>query len=58
MFYYSYGNVDREAIAKFGGSHPAVMNAWLEAHANPSFRFNPEYRVTSREMKHRRLRKL
>lgn len=58
VFYYTYGNVDPEAVSTFDGSHPAIMDAWLRRHANPSFRFNPEYRPSSRELKHRRLRRL
>ena len=58
VFYSSYGEVDPEAVAPFTGSHPAAVESWLETHANPSFGFNPDYSLSSRERKHRKLRVL
>lgn len=51
----SYGDLDPSQIGEFSGTHPAVMAAWLAEHANPSFRFNPDHRLTRRECKHRLL---
>lgn len=58
VFYGVYGDVDHQAIAPFTGEHPSVVRAWLQTHANPSFTINPGYRVSSRERKHRILRRL
>jgi len=57
-FYYTYGRVDPSAVAAFEGRHPAIMNSWLQSHANPSFSFDPDYQPSSKERKHRRLRVL
>lgn len=58
VFYSVYGNVDPRAIAPFTGRHPSVVRAWLAEHANPAFEFNPRYRPSRRELKHRLLRPL
>ena len=54
----SYGDIDPQAIVPFTGKHPAVIHNWLETHANPSFQFNPDHRLTRRERKHRLLTRL
>lgn len=53
VFAASYGDIDPEQIGLFEGTHPAVMESWLETHASPGFEFNPEHRLTRRERKHR-----
>ena len=58
VFYASYGDIDPQQISAFGGTHPAVMESWLETHASPGFEFNPNHRLTRREKKHRFLAKL
>jgi glycosyltransferase involved in cell wall biosynthesis len=58
VFYSTYGRVDPQAVAAYTGSHPAVVQPWLQSHANPAFGFDPEYRPSRRERKHRRLRVL
>ena len=35
-----------------------LIEPWLQSHANPAFGFDPEYRPSRRERKHRRLRVL
>ncbi len=51
----SYGRLDPAQVSRFEGDHPAVMAHWLAEHANPSFSFDPDHRLTRRERKHRRL---
>ena len=41
-----------------GGTHPQVIRPWLAEHANPRLEFDPDYRITRRERKHRMLRPL
>ncbi|KAA9130935.1 glycosyltransferase [Marinihelvus fidelis] len=53
-----YGRIDPQQISVFEGEHPAIMSDWLDAHANPSFEFDPDHRLTSRERKHRWLARL
>jgi glycosyltransferase involved in cell wall biosynthesis len=55
VFASSYGNVDSGAVAPFTGSHPAVVRPWLATHANPSFSFDPDHEMSSRERKHKML---
>ncbi|MDX1459692.1 MAG: glycosyltransferase family 2 protein [Xanthomonadales bacterium] len=53
VFHERYGDIDPRAIRAFEGAHPAVMKDWIERHANQSFRFNPDHKLTRRERKHR-----
>jgi len=48
-----YGNIDPQAIDKFKGTHPAVVQKWLIHHAEQQLYLNPDYRPTHRERKHR-----
>jgi hypothetical protein len=41
----------------FTGAHPQAVQAWLPP-ANGLFQADPNYRITSREKKHRRMLKL
>ena len=52
-FQAAYGDLDPAQIGPFEGSHPAVMAHWIAEHANPSFEFSSEHRLSSRERKHR-----
>ncbi len=52
-FQSSYGNLDPQQIGRFTGEHPAIMTDWIEQHANPSFEFDPNHRLSRREKKHR-----
>lgn len=54
----SYGDIDPTAIARFNGEHPELIKNWIATHANSSFEFNPKYRLTRRERKHRFMRRL
>lgn len=49
----SYGNIDPHAISPFHGTHPAIMHTWLQNCAEQQLHFNPHYRLTRRERKHR-----
>ncbi|MCC2625720.1 MAG: glycosyltransferase [Burkholderiales bacterium] len=49
----TYGNVDPYSIAKFNGSHPEIVHSWLQNSAEQKLVFNPEYKLTSRDKKHR-----
>jgi glycosyltransferase involved in cell wall biosynthesis len=58
VFFGAYGNIDPLFIRKFEGQHPAVMQSWLQTHANPGLVLNPDYQPTRREKKHRLLAQL
>jgi glycosyltransferase involved in cell wall biosynthesis len=58
VFYDSYGDIDPGQIGLFSGTHPAVMESWLQTHASQGFEFNPDHRLTRREKKHRHLARL
>lgn len=49
----SYGNVDPKSIIQFNSSHPEIVKNWLETSAEHRLTFNPDYRLTSRDKKHR-----
>lgn len=52
-FQAAYGDLDPQQIGPFEGTHPAVMTDWIADHANPSFEFRPDHRLSRRERKHR-----
>jgi hypothetical protein len=58
----AYSNIDHQSIISWHGgrwqSHPAVMNDWLENHAEQGFKANPKYHLSRREKKHRLSMKL
>jgi len=54
----SYGNVDPQAIIRFRGQHPKVIQTWLAEHAEPTLVFNPHYELNDRERRHRWLMRL
>jgi hypothetical protein len=49
----SYGNVDPKSLGKFTGTHPKIMQDWLLDSAESQLIFNPEYKLTSRDKRHR-----
>jgi glycosyltransferase involved in cell wall biosynthesis len=53
-----YGRIDPQRIGPFRGTHPQIIRPWLESHANEALNFDPEYRITPRERKHRLLGRL
>jgi glycosyltransferase involved in cell wall biosynthesis len=56
--FYGYGNVDAEGISAFYGEHPAIIKDWLTTQAEEELRFNPEYKLNSRDKKHRFMMKI
>jgi hypothetical protein len=52
-----YSKVDPAALKLFTGTHPKAVQNWLPA-ADGIFRADPDYKLTSREKKHRLLLKL
>ena len=54
----TYGNIDPQAIAKFAGTHPKVIQKWLQEEAEQHLEFNPDYKLTSRERRHRWMMRL
>ena len=48
-----YGRIDECALAPFRGSHPAVMQRWLEVAAQRRFAPAEDHVLTARERKHR-----
>lgn len=49
----SYGNVDPKSLTKFKGTHPAIVGSWLQNSAENKLIFNSDYKLTSRDKKHR-----
>jgi len=49
----SYGNVDRQSLTQFVGTHPQLVADWLSNCAETELNINPNYCLTSREKKHR-----
>jgi len=54
----AYGRIDPQRIGPWNGTHPRVIRDWLDEHGSHSFEFDPNYRISSRERKHRLLRPL
>lgn len=50
---FDYGNIDARILAPFSGSHPEIIEAWLDNEAEQTFRPNPAYRLSKRDKKHR-----
>ena len=52
-----YSQVDPATLKLFSATHPKVMQAWLQP-GKGIFRTNPNYRISSREKKHRLMLKV
>ena len=50
---FSKYSIDPEAIAKFTGSHPALVNDWIEKYAEKTFSPPKDHILTQREKRHR-----
>lgn len=48
----SYGDIDREILREFKGTHPAVMKDWLPERPT-ELRVNEDYRLTTRDRRQR-----
>ena len=53
-----YGQIDPQTLAKFSGEHPQVIQSWLATEAAPTFTPDPDYRLNSRDRRHRWLMRL
>lgn len=49
----NYGNIDLGELRKFSGTHPAIIQEWLDNEAEKDFKHNPEYKITLKDRKHR-----
>ena len=52
-----YSQIDQKIINEFNGTHPAIMKNWLPKEKG-IFQANPDYKLTSKQKKHRLVRKL
>jgi glycosyltransferase involved in cell wall biosynthesis len=48
-----YGDIDPKSLRIFNGSHPEIMNGWLENSAERDFIPNPGYKLTRRDKRNR-----
>ncbi len=55
---FNYGNVDKQSLQPFAGTHPKIMKDWLNREAQQNFSFNPDYQLSTREKKHRLVKKI
>jgi glycosyltransferase involved in cell wall biosynthesis len=46
-------HIDPQALTRFSGSHPAIVQEWLRGHAEDDFSPNSNHVLTRRERKHR-----
>lgn len=51
-------DLDPQALKKFEGSHPAVLENWFKEKAEPSFEPNPNYVLTRKDRRYRLMMKL
>ena len=49
----SYGCIDTAELRPFAGSHPSVIQSWLETNAEWRFEQDSGYRLSRRDRKHR-----
>jgi len=49
----TYSNVDSRELRPFTESHPAIVKDWLKTEAELEFKINPNYKITSKDKKHR-----
>lgn len=54
----NYGQFDVRALRRFAGTHPQVMQNWLETSAEKELRIDPHYQPTPREKRHHLLQKI
>ena len=50
-----YGNIDPKTVIPFTGTHPKIVENWLSNSAEQQFTPNPEYQLSGRDKKHRRM---
>jgi glycosyltransferase involved in cell wall biosynthesis len=54
----SYANFDPQAVKKFDATHPILMSNWILNEAEQTIKFNPDYKLTSKEKKYRFSKKI
>ena len=50
---FSKYSIDPKAIAKFSGTHPSIVNEWMDKFAEKSFTPSEDHVLTKREKRHR-----
>jgi glycosyltransferase involved in cell wall biosynthesis len=53
-----YSQFDAKVLQPFTGTHPELIEPWLESSAEKSFTIDPDYKLSKREKRHRWLMKL
>ena len=53
-----YSQFDAQVLQPFTGTHPALVQPWLESSAEKELHIDPNYQLTKREKRHRWLMKL
>jgi len=53
-----YSHFDAQVLQPFTGTHPELIQPWLESSAEKSFTIDPNYKLSKREKRHRWLMKL
>jgi len=49
----TYGNIDLAEIRPFTGTHPKIVQKWIDTEAELEFTQNPDYKITLKDKKHR-----
>ncbi len=49
----TYGNIDKFILQPFNGEHPAIVDNWLLHHTEQQLHINRNYKLTSRDIRHR-----
>ena len=49
----TYGNIDLGEIRPFTGTHPQIVQKWIDTEAEQEFKQNPNYKITLKDKKHR-----
>ena len=49
----NYSNIDAQIIKPWHGNHPNIIKDWLKTHAQKLWKHNPNYKISTREKKHR-----
>ena len=49
----TYGNIDLGEIRPFKGSHPKIVQKWIDTEAELEFAQNPGYKITFKDKRHR-----
>lgn len=55
---FHYGDIDPAIVQRFTGEHPPIIADWIKNEAEWEYLPNPDYRLSSRDKKHRWSKKL